>query len=126
MPSVKVVIVEASNVPRMDATKGEARKADPYVVLTVGNQTRKTSVIGNSEAPVWKEAFTWDRLRPNDVLRLTLWDKDYSKPDDKISTSSIALGQLEANQMYDIWIKLDAVPGVKRGGRLHLQILKAA
>lgn len=58
-------------------------KKDPYCVLQVGNEIRKTRIHENGgQDPVWNEQFTFGDL--SNILRITLCDDDRIKKQDVI------------------------------------------
>ena len=69
---VRVKIVRADGLPKMDTFTG---KADPYVVVTVGRQVQKTTVKKKTLNPVW-----WETLVFNDVnatlLHVEVFDEE--------------------------------------------------
>jgi Ca2+-dependent lipid-binding protein len=57
--------------------KDTLNKSDPYCVLEIEHDTRKTRTIDNNLHPVWDETFTFTPGTPEeDVLLLTLHDQD--------------------------------------------------
>jgi len=58
---------------------------DPYVVVKIGGQTRKTKVIYSNSNPTW-----WEKLRfpdaNSEMMTIEVWDKDSVTSDDKVGT----------------------------------------
>ena len=73
---LRVQLVEARNLPRMDLLAG----CDAYCVLFVnacsGLSTFASEVINKNVNPVWKQDFEWRMTSQTKVLSVTLWDKD--------------------------------------------------
>ena len=53
-PILRLTVVRAADLSSMDVVTG---KSDPYVVLAVGDEERRTSVKARTLAPEWEEAF---------------------------------------------------------------------
>uniref|UniRef100_A0A0C3SQF4 C2 domain-containing protein n=1 Tax=Guillardia theta (strain CCMP2712) TaxID=905079 RepID=A0A0C3SQF4_GUITC len=73
---MRVTLVQATNLPRMDLISG----CDPYCVLFVnacsGLSTFASEVKNKNVNPVWDQKFEWKMTRQTKVLSVTLWDKD--------------------------------------------------
>ncbi|XP_060517308.1 extended synaptotagmin-2 isoform X1 [Cylas formicarius] len=67
-----VFIDSAKNLPQARMST----KPDPYVVLRVGSQTKKTNVLMRTIHPVWEQGFTFLVANPeNDTLNLSIMDQ---------------------------------------------------
>nr|XP_010929054.1 protein C2-DOMAIN ABA-RELATED 11 isoform X1 [Elaeis guineensis] len=86
---VKVIIVQGRKLAIRDFTS-----SDPYVVVTVGNQTAKTKVIKSCLNPVWNEEITFSANEPLGVLKLEVFDRDRFKSDDKMGHAFLDLRPL--------------------------------
>ena len=59
-------------------------KIDPYCEISMGSQEHKTSVIANTCNPKWNANMQFFIQNPNeDVLCITVFDKDYFSPNGK-------------------------------------------
>ena len=65
-------------------------KIDPYCEISMGSQEHKTSVIANSCNPKWNANMQFFIQNPNeDVLCITVFDKDYFSPNGIKTTLSL-------------------------------------
>ncbi|KAH0794220.1 C2 domain containing protein [Histomonas meleagridis] len=106
-------VLEATDIPRMDANA-----TDAYCIITIGGQTRRTRVIKNSMHPRWNEDFHFD-VNGSETLRITMKDQDLIK-DDPMSTLDVHLGSFTQGRVIDQWYDMIPARRVKKGGRLHL------
>ncbi len=78
--------------------------SDPYCVLTVGLQTRKSSIKKSSLNPVYNEvfAFSWDG---KDELKIEIFDHDDLSKDDHMGVARIDLDFLKynADKTFESW-----------------------
>ncbi|EKX38147.1 hypothetical protein GUITHDRAFT_77473, partial [Guillardia theta CCMP2712] len=58
--------------------------SDPYAVIQVGSEKRKSKVIKKDLNPEWNEKFEMVVSDLNDSLRVSVWDKDLIGSDDLI------------------------------------------
>lgn len=89
---VEVTVVKAVDLPAADLNG----KSDPYVVLTVGDHTRKSSIVSANVNPVWEPAEKFWFLTDDAnfaVLDVQVFDHDRFTKDDLIGSTSISLGQ---------------------------------
>ena len=116
---VNVKLIEAKDVPRLDGLG----KSDPFVLLAIEEETKKSKVIENTETPVWNEIFSFNlKDSSTAILKLTLKDKDVSS-DDLIGTIEFAVGYLPFGYTVDQWFDFISVPGLKKkAGSVHLQL----
>ena len=99
---VDLTLVECRNLVIKDVVS-----SDPYCVMTVGLQTRKSTVKGSNLNPVYNEmfSFSWNGTDP---LVVDVFDKDDLTSDDDMGTATIDLSPLlkergaELNQWYPI------------------------
>jgi len=75
---LQVRVVEARNLMAMDING----KSDPYVVLSVGNETFKTKIIDSNLNPVWNEIHTFDVRTGREQLKIEVYDHDDLGSDD--------------------------------------------
>ncbi|CAJ1932439.1 unnamed protein product [Sphenostylis stenocarpa] len=86
---LKFRIIRGINLAIRDAIKGRA--SDPYVVLNVGDQKLKTSVIKNNCNPEWNEERTISIKDVTTPIHLSVYDKDTFSVDDKMGDADIDL-----------------------------------
>ncbi|XP_050231856.1 protein C2-DOMAIN ABA-RELATED 7-like [Mercurialis annua] len=63
--------------------------SDPYVVITLRNQTFKTKVVKKNCNPEWNEELTVSIKDPNEPIKLAVFDKDTFTVDDKMGDALI-------------------------------------
>ncbi|XP_042068162.1 probable ADP-ribosylation factor GTPase-activating protein AGD11 isoform X2 [Salvia splendens] len=86
---IKVSILRGTNLVVRDMVS-----SDPYVVLSLGNQSMKTRVIKNNINPVWNECLMLSI--PSDIppLKLDVYDKDTFSTDDFMGDAVIDIEPL--------------------------------
>ncbi|XP_010527786.1 PREDICTED: protein C2-DOMAIN ABA-RELATED 10 [Tarenaya hassleriana] len=93
----------------------DARSSDPYVVLSVGDQSLKTRVVKKNCNPTWNEEFSFAIKDPNVPIRLTVFDKDKFTGDDKMGDANIDIqAYLEALKMGMELLRLPNGCAIKR------------
>ena len=82
---------------------------DPYVIVKVGNQTRRTRTLDSAgKSPVWNEHFMFQISEYDNTFTLTVMDKDTFTADDMVGTVSINLLQLkQRGGIIKDWLFLD-------------------
>ena len=61
-------------------------KMDPYLVVTMGSQTRKTKVHDSGgKNPAWPDVFTFDLNGRDQTISFVCFDKDYFTADDYVA-----------------------------------------
>ena len=97
-------IVNVKLVEGRDFIIKDIISSDPYCVLTVGLQTRKSSIKKSSLNPVYKEefAFSWDG---RDQLKIEVFDHDDLSKDDHMGVAYIDLDFLKGNaeKTFEAW-----------------------
>jgi len=87
--------------------KGLVGKADPYVVLTHGNQKEKSWTIPNNHNPVWHITGVFDvnEQSPNQII-IEVFDDDIGK-DDFLGQAVINIKEIvEAKELMNQWTPL--------------------
>ncbi|WOH04419.1 hypothetical protein DCAR_0623828 [Daucus carota subsp. sativus] len=86
---IKVKTVKGSNLAVRDLTT-----SDPYLILSLGNQSVKTDPVMNSLNPVWKDMLMLSI--PGDIppLKLHVYDKDTFTTDDYMGEAEIDIQPL--------------------------------
>ncbi|XP_072946492.1 multiple C2 and transmembrane domain-containing protein isoform X5 [Epargyreus clarus] len=102
---VTIVLVEAKNLPAMDL---DTRSSDPYCKFRLGNEKYKSKVVWKSLHPSWLEQFDLHLYDDQEqVLEVTVWDKDKQTKDDFLGRCTIDLSQLEREKTHSIWQELE-------------------
>ncbi|CAH0403418.1 unnamed protein product [Chilo suppressalis] len=102
---VTIVLVEAKNLPPMDL---DTRSSDPYCKFRLGNEKYKSKVVWKSLHPSWLEQFDLHLYDDQEqVLEVTVWDKDKQTKDDYIGRCTIDLSKLEREKTHNIWQDLE-------------------
>ena len=110
-----VRVVEARDIAKMD-TFG---KSDPYIILQMGGQQKKTTVKQNTQSPHWNESFTFNVTDMNGMLHFLMRDQDV-RCDDDMAKLEISLNSIRYGQVVDQWYPMRPVKRGKKGGDLHL------
>ncbi|KAK2973276.1 hypothetical protein RJ640_017493 [Escallonia rubra] len=86
---IKVNVVRGTNLAIRDIMT-----SDPYVILSLGNQSVKTRVIKNNLNPVWNEKLMLSIPESVPPLKLLVYDKDTFTPDDYMGEAEIDIQPL--------------------------------
>ncbi|MCL7042890.1 hypothetical protein MKW94_018059 [Papaver nudicaule] len=86
---IKVNIVRGTNLAVRDVMT-----SDPYVILSLGQQSMKTRVIKSSLNPVWNERLMLSIPDPVPPLKLQVYDKDTFTTDDHMGEAEIDIQPL--------------------------------
>ncbi|XP_039746523.1 multiple C2 and transmembrane domain-containing protein isoform X2 [Pararge aegeria] len=102
---VTIVLVEAKNLPAMDV---ETRSSDPYCKFRLGNEKYKSKVVWKTLHPSWLEQFDLHLYDDQEqILEVTVWDKDKQTKDDFLGRCAIDLSRLEREKTHNIWQELE-------------------
>ncbi|XP_063834354.1 multiple C2 and transmembrane domain-containing protein isoform X2 [Ostrinia nubilalis] len=102
---VTIVLVEAKNLPAMDI---DTRSSDPYCKFRLGNEKYKSKVVWKTLHPSWLEQFDLHLYDDQEqILEVTVWDKDKQTKDDYIGRCTIDLSKLEREITHNIWQDLE-------------------
>lgn len=116
---LSVRVIEADDLPNLDD-----HSPDAYCTLTISESpdTVATRVAASSSKPRWNEAFNFQVAQPDTcVVLIQVWDNSYAG-DDLIARLLIPVAEIPPGPPSDRWHPMHAVPGVGRGGRLHLSL----
>uniref|UniRef100_A0A0A0LY16 ADP-ribosylation factor GTPase-activating protein AGD12-like n=1 Tax=Cucumis sativus TaxID=3659 RepID=A0A0A0LY16_CUCSA len=114
MGLLKVKVIEGTNLAVRDV-----KTSDPFVTLTLGQQTAKTTVIKSNLNPVWNEELMLSVPLEYGPLKLQVFDHDIILSNDLMGeaeidlqpmiTSAIAFGDAEMleNMQIGKWLKSD-------------------
>ncbi|XP_042510353.1 probable ADP-ribosylation factor GTPase-activating protein AGD11 isoform X2 [Macadamia integrifolia] len=86
---IKVDIIRGTNLAIRDVMS-----SDPYVILTLGQQSMRTRVIKNNLNPVWNERLMLSIPEPIPPLKLLVYDKDTFTTDDYMGETEIDIQPL--------------------------------
>ncbi|XP_047539495.1 multiple C2 and transmembrane domain-containing protein isoform X5 [Vanessa atalanta] len=102
---VTIVLVEAKNLPAMDL---DSRSSDPYCKFRLGNEKYKSKVVWKTLHPSWLEQFDLHLYDDQEqILEVTVWDKDKQTKDDFLGRCTIDLSILEREKTHNIWQDLE-------------------
>merc|ERR1719397_1479083 len=108
--NIHLELAEAKNLIKADMIG----KADPYAVISYGDDNVKSKAIKNSQNPKWE--FDTDIStdpRGSDTIKIDVFDKDRLGKDKHLGSAAIDIPDLINNGgLQDAWIPLD---GVKSG-----------
>lgn len=76
--------------------------SDPFVVLRFGGEKKKTKAKRNTLAPFWDQSFSFRVHLPqvNDLLRITVYDRDLLSAPDFMGQTTIALSEIPIKQSF--------------------------
>lgn len=117
---LRLQLVQAVELMKMDVGIMGKGKSDPYVIVTVGASQYRTKTIDNTVEPKWDEWCDFIIFEPNDQLvNLHVYDQDdVGSKDDDLGKASLELNNVVNNGELDVWKKLE---GVKHG-TIHVRL----
>ena len=86
--------------------KDSGGTSDPYAIVEVGKEKRKTKVIKKDLNPEWDEKFELVVTDVNSMLKVTIWDKDLIGSDDLIGETMIPLETIVGQKAPQKWFTL--------------------
>jgi hypothetical protein len=95
-------VVSAKDLEAMD-TGGTS---DPYTIVQVAKETRKSKVIKKNLNPEWAETFELVVHDVNDTLKVSVWDKDLIDADDLKGETIIPLQDVVGKEVPQKWYTL--------------------
>ncbi|KAJ9565690.1 hypothetical protein OSB04_001656 [Centaurea solstitialis] len=110
-----VGLIKANVVRGTDLAIRDVRSSDPYVMLTLGNQSMKTRVIKNCLNPVWNEKLMLSIPDNVPLLKVSVFDKDKFTTDDFMGEAEIDIEPLvsAAKAMESCKVNEPLTPHVK-------------
>lgn len=114
MGLLKVKVIKGTNLAVRDV-----KSSDPFITLTLGQQTAKTTVIKSDLNPVWNEELMLSVPQEYGPLKLQVFDHDVISANDLMGeaeidlqpmiTSALAFGDAEMfeNMQIGKWLKSD-------------------
>jgi Ca2+-dependent lipid-binding protein len=110
MQKLKVILLEAKNIPKVDVVGW----ADPYCLLQVDGTKVKRSETKKGKEPIWDERFKFKiKDKATNKLYILLKDHDALNKDDEIGRVVLPLAPLQPGQAYLQWVKLVPTKGVE-------------
>jgi len=89
---VRGYCLQAQHLPKMDLFGS----VDPYCVLRLGKEERKSSTIKKNYNPEWKEDFVFNIADEKEELVVTLYDWDRTSKDDLIGCARVKVTVLRS------------------------------
>ncbi|KAI8137894.1 C2 domain-containing protein [Fennellomyces sp. T-0311] len=99
-------------------------KNDPHIELYLDKEYKqRTSVMKNTNNPVWNETFTFniEAGSSHHKLYLQVLDKDKIGTD-KIGDTKVDIKDVYEGRVFDDWVTLPAKLGLTSHGEVHLRI----
>ncbi|XP_076060225.1 extended synaptotagmin-like protein 2 isoform X8 [Oratosquilla oratoria] len=120
---IRLHVIEAKNLMKMDVGVMGMGKSDPYCILYLGAQKFQTKTINNTVNPKWDyccEASA-NVIRRQRIL-IECWDYDYSplksyENDDFLGRANLDVYSIWKNGEMDMWVPLSDA----KSGRLHIR-----
>ncbi|XP_034230122.1 extended synaptotagmin-1 isoform X1 [Thrips palmi] len=120
---LRVHVVEAKELMKMDIGMLGKGKSDPYALVTVGAQQFRTQIINNTVSPKWDywcEAEVSSRRAQ--IITVQCWDWDPGFPgvqnDDFLGRASVEVSTVVKKGELDIWLTLEEA----KHGMVHLRL----
>ncbi|XP_065577720.1 extended synaptotagmin-2-like isoform X1 [Artemia franciscana] len=119
---LRVRLIEAKDLMKMDVGMLGRGKSDPYAVINVGSQEFRTKTITNTVNPKWDFVceVTVESMRCQ-VLSVRVWDYDppiLGKNDDYLGRATVDIHSLVKAGKKELWAKLEDV----QKGAIHLEL----
>lgn len=116
---LRVHVVEAKNLMKMDISMLGKGKSDPYAIVTVGAQQFRTKTIDNTVNPKWDywcEAIVL--ADSGQSIDIQLYDKDDAKEDERLGMATVEISQVVKKGEVDTWLTLEQA----KHGMVHLRM----
>ncbi|QCD77367.1 E3 ubiquitin-protein ligase NEDD4-like [Vigna unguiculata] len=91
---LKVKVIKGTNLAIRDI-----KSSDPYVILSLGQQTVQTSVVSSNLNPVWNEEYMLSVPEDYGQMKLKVFDHDTFSADDIMGEADIDLQSLITSAM---------------------------
>lgn len=115
---LRMHVIEAKNLMRKDIGILGKGKSDPYCVLNVGAQERRTQTIDNTIDPKWDYWCEFAIMDSNgQQLILHLYDYDDGSKDDDLGRAAIDINTIAKKGEDDMWITLEQA----KHGMVHIR-----
>lgn len=96
--------------------------SDPYCVITIGNETKKTKKIRDTLNPTWNETlvFSINSTSQNNDIHIEVFDWNRIKKHKRMGQVRIHIKDLESE--LDKWLTLESTKGEDVSGEIHVVI----
>lgn len=116
---LRVHVVEAKNLMKMDIGMLGKGKSDPYAIVTVGAQQFRTQTIDNNINPKWDYWCEANVYAENgQSLEIQLYDKDDGKDDERLGMATVEISHVVKKGEVDTWLTLEQA----KHGMVHLRL----
>ena len=117
---LNVTVIEARKLHGEDLVG----KNDPYVELWIDDDYKqRTTVIDNTDNPVWNQSFTFNLPEGGRKHKLELVVNDKDKiGSDEIGTAKFDFEEAFNGAPIDTWVNLPAKMGLTSHGEVHLYV----
>eukprot|EP01121_Diplochlamys_sp_Union-15-3_P007953 TRINITY_DN2069_c0_g2_i1.p1 TRINITY_DN2069_c0_g2~~TRINITY_DN2069_c0_g2_i1.p1 ORF type:complete len:578 (+),score=78.64 TRINITY_DN2069_c0_g2_i1:70-1803(+) len=118
---LEIKVIEAKNLLPSDRNG----LSDPYAVLMVEREAKKTFTIRNNLNPIWNECFTLSVSNVTADLHIMVFDEDFGLflKNDYIGRATFPVNKFKNLQNVDVWVPLQNVKDTsKSAGEIHLVI----
>jgi len=89
---------------------------DPYCVLSVGSDARKSSTRYKTVNPVWKEIFVFKVADLNEPLKVQVFDFKFFKAPKSLGRKEIFMSEMREGLPTEMWITLE------KERKVHLEV----
>uniref|UniRef100_A0A336MS91 CSON005702 protein n=1 Tax=Culicoides sonorensis TaxID=179676 RepID=A0A336MS91_CULSO len=116
---LRIHLVEAKNLMKMDFGVLGKGKSDPYAIISVGAQQFRTEIITNTVNPKWDywcEANVY--AGSGQTLLVQLYDRDDAKDDEFMGSATIEISTIVQKGEFDTWLELENA----KHGSIHLRM----
>ncbi|XP_063707613.1 extended synaptotagmin-2 isoform X3 [Culicoides brevitarsis] len=116
---LRVHLVEAKNLMKMDIGMLGKGKSDPYAIISVGAQQFKTATINNTVNPKWDywcEACV--DVVHHTLINIRLFDWDRTGEADPLGRATIEISTIVQKGEFDTWLELEQA----KHGSIHLRL----
>ncbi|KAL3632362.1 ADP-ribosylation factor GTPase-activating protein agd12 [Castilleja foliolosa] len=94
MGTLKIKVLKGTNLAVRDMLS-----SDPYIILNLGQQTVKTSVVNSSLNPIWNEELKLDVPENYGSIKLQVYDHDMFSADDIMGEADIDIQPMITSAM---------------------------
>lgn len=115
-------VVEGKDLPACDSNG----KSDPYCIIDLGKQHKKTKVCKKTLNPKWNESFEFNIDESVEEFDIHIFDWDRWKTDDYIGDVTVSLSSFNTNPsaVFDRWFPIVHKKSQKKAGEVHLKVTR--
>eukprot|EP01102_Stenamoeba_stenopodia_P005238 TRINITY_DN1578_c0_g1_i1.p1 TRINITY_DN1578_c0_g1~~TRINITY_DN1578_c0_g1_i1.p1 ORF type:complete len:759 (+),score=197.44 TRINITY_DN1578_c0_g1_i1:262-2538(+) len=119
---LNIAVLEGKDLPACDSNG----KSDPYCIIDLGKQHKKTKVCKKTLAPKWNETFDFNVDDSLHEFEIHIFDWDRWTTDDYIGDCTIPLDFFNQNPsgILDKWYPIVHKKTHKNSGQVHLKITR--